>query len=173
MNKGVLIWITGLSGAGKTAIGSEVYKILKEKYSNTIFVDGDVIRDLFNNDLGHTITDREQNAYRIANLCSFLTSQNMIVICSTMSLFDDIHSFNKINNEIYYEVYVDVSIEELKRRNSKGIYSNTNDSKAKNVIGIDLSYDIPKNPFMIIDNSDIKISANIKALEIIRKINFS
>ena len=101
MAKGKLLWITGLSGAGKTTIAAEVFKILKEKYTNSIFLDGDVIREILNNDLSYSREDRLKNAMRISKLCEFLTSQNIHVVCSTMSLYKEIHEMNKINIKNY------------------------------------------------------------------------
>ena len=75
--KGVLLWITGLSGSGKTTIGKEVYKKLKEKHANTVFLDGDAFREILGSDLGHNKTDRFNNALRIARMCKFLTNQNI------------------------------------------------------------------------------------------------
>ena len=73
MSIGKLLWITGLSGAGKTTIGEEVYKMLKKKKSNTVFLDGDIVREVLGNDLGHHLKDRKKNAIRISKMCEFLT----------------------------------------------------------------------------------------------------
>ena len=167
---GKLIWITGLSGAGKTTIGSEVFKLLKDKYNNTVFLDGDVIRDILGNDLGHDIEDRKKNAVRISKMCEFLTKQNINVVCATMSLFKEIHDLNKLNIKYYYEIYIDVNIEELVKRDSKGLYAKALKGEIKNVIGIDLPYDKPANPCMIINNEDLEISIEQKALNIINKV---
>ena len=170
MDMGKLIWITGLSGAGKTTIGSEVFKLLKNKYNNTVFLDGDVIRDILGNDLGHDIEDRKKNAVRISKMCEFLTKQNINVVCATMSLFKEIHDLNKLNIKYYYEIYIDVNIEELVKRDSKGLYAKALKGEIKDVIGIDLPYDKPTNPYMIINNEDLEISIEQKALNIINKV---
>jgi len=170
MDMGKLIWITGLSGAGKTTIGSEVFKLLKIKYNNTVFLDGDVIRDILGNDLGHDIEDRKKNAIRISKMCEFLTKQNINVVCSTMSLFKEIHDLNKLNIKYYYEIYIDVNIEELVKRDSKGLYAKALKGEIKDVIGIDLPYDKPENPCMVINNVDLEISIEQKALNIINKV---
>ena len=170
MDMGKLIWITGLSGAGKTTIGSEVFKLLKSKYNNTVFLDGDVIRDILGNDLGHDIEDRKKNAIRISKMCEFLTKQNINVVCSTMSLFKEIHDLNKLNIKYYYEIYIDVNIEELVKRDSKGLYAKALKGEIKDVIGIDLPYDKPENPCMVINNVDLEISIEQKALNIINKV---
>ena len=115
MKKGKLIWITGLSGAGKTTIATAVFKKLKEKKANSVFLDGDIIRDVLNNDLSHNPKDRLKNAYRISKLCEFLTSQNIHVVCSTMSLFKEIHQMNRKNiakkgKKKYFQLFSETKI---------------------------------------------------------------
>ncbi len=173
MNIGKLIWITGLSGAGKTTIGSEVYEIIKKKYLNIVFMDGDIIREILGNDLGHDIEDRKKNAIRISKMCEFLTNQNINVVCSTMSLFKEIHDLNRRNIKKYYEIFIDVSIEELIKRDSKGLYSKALKGEINNVMGVDLPYDKPENPFMIIDNSTLETSIKEKSLMIIEKVGLN
>ena len=76
----MVIWLIGLSGAGKTVIGKELYRLLKQKKQSYVFIDGDVIREIFDNDLGHTFEDRMINSKRISRLCHFLSSQNMKIL---------------------------------------------------------------------------------------------
>jgi adenylyl-sulfate kinase len=146
----VLLWITGLSGSGKTTIGKEVYKRLKAEQPNTILLDGDTFREILGSDLGHNREDRFNNAMRIARMCKFLINQNINVICSTMSLFKEIHQYNRENIQNYFEIYLEVDLAEIIRRDQKGIYSNA----LKNVVGIDLPFDKPENPELIINNTE-------------------
>ena len=128
------------------------------------------IRDVLNNDLSHNPKDRLKNAYRISKLCEFLTSQNIHVVCSTMSLFKEIHQMNRKNIANYYEIFVDVNIKELIKRDSKGLYSKAISGDMKNVIGIDLPYDKPENPFLTIENTNSNISIESKALHILTQV---
>ena len=118
-----LIWITGLSGSGKTSIGKEVYKKLKELHLNTVFLDGDCFREILGNDLAHTPMDRFENAKRIHRMCKFLVSQNINVVCATMSLYKQIHELNRSEVENYIEIFIECDIDELMRRDQKGLYS--------------------------------------------------
>ena len=170
MEKGKLIWITGLSGAGKTTIGKEVYRLLKLKYSNSVFLDGDVIREILGNDLGHDREDRIKNAIRISKMCEFLTNQNIHVVCATMSLFKEIHEMNKKNILNYNEIFINVDIPELVKRDSKGLYAKALNGEIKNVIGIDLPYDKPVNPLLTIENSTLEVSIEEKAKIILKKV---
>lgn len=158
-----LIWITGLSGSGKTTLGKKLYSILKKENLNYIFIDGDSFREIMGNDTGHDISDRLRNAYRIARMCKFLTDQEINVVCSTMSLFKEIHQFNEINNQEYFEIFLDVHIEELIKRDQKNLYSKALSGEVKNVIGIDLPYDKPESPDLVLKNnieSDLENNIN-------------
>ena len=145
-----VIWITGLSGSGKTTIGSAVHAELKKVHSNVVFLDGDMFRQVCDNDLGYTKEDRLANARRISKMCNLLVSQNIYVVCSTISLFKEIHEYNRKHISEYIEVFIDCSIQELQKRDQKGLYSGLSD----NLIGVNLDYDKPENCDLTIDNSE-------------------
>ena len=147
-------WITGLSGAGKTSIGKLLYEKMKPKYPNTVFLDGDVLREVFGNDLGYTREERIKCAMRYARLCKMLQEQEMNVICCTISMFDDIRDWNRQNIENYREIYVRVSMEVFMQRYQKGLYKGD-----KHVAGILGDIEEPKNPDMVLDNEgDVDLS---------------
>jgi len=149
-----LVWITGLSGSGKTTIGKKVFNKFKKKYSNTIFLDGDIFRNIFGGDLKYSIKERLENARRIHRLCKFLVLQDINVVCATISLFKEIHTMNRKEFKNYYEIFIECDMMELKKRNQKNLYSKSKKLKNRaNVVGIDLPYDKPKNANLIIDNS--------------------
>ena len=102
----MVIWIIGLSGAGKTTLASEIVTRAKNVISNVILIDGDVIRDLFVGDLGYNMADRKKNADRISNLCKFLSDQGINVVCSILSLFPESREWNRKNINKYYEIYL-------------------------------------------------------------------
>ncbi len=148
-----LIWITGLSGSGKTTIGKEVFLCIKEKYSNTIFLDGDAFREIVGNDLGHNVQDRLKNAKRIHRMCKFLISQNINVICATMSLYKEIHELNRKEIKNYFEVFIECDIDELIKRDQKDLYTEAIKGTRDDVVGVNLPYDKPQNCDLVIDNS--------------------
>ncbi len=150
-------WITGLAGAGKTSIGTLLYEKIKQKYCNTVFLDGDVLREVFGNDLGYTREERIRCAMRYAKLCKMLQEQGMNVICCTISMFDEIRGWNRENVGCYREIYVRVSMEELTRRNQKHLYSSSADNRE--VAGIQINIEEPKCPDMILENEgDVSVS---------------
>lgn len=148
-----LVWITGLSGSGKTTIGKEVYKALKQKYDNTVFLDGDDFREIFGNDLGHSREDRLSNARRISRMCKFLISQNINVVCATMSLYKEIHELNRREIQNYIEVFIKCDIKELIRRDQKGLYSKAINGEIDNIVGINAEYDEPTLCELTIENT--------------------
>ncbi|MDD3443307.1 MAG: adenylyl-sulfate kinase [Sulfurimonas denitrificans] len=157
-----LVWITGLSGSGKTTIGKNVFKKLKKEHSNIVFLDGDVFREILGNDLSYSKKDRIKNAKRIHKMCKFLVNQDISVVCATMSLFKEIHRLNRDNITNYHEVFIECDLEELIKRDQKGLYSKSK----KNVVGIDLDYDKPKQCELTIDNTQ-KNNLESKANEIL------
>lgn len=152
----MLIWITGLSGSGKTTLGKSVYEKLKLKYNNIVFLDGDNFREILGNDLGHTYNDRLENAKRIHRMSKFLNSQNIHVVCATMSLYKEIHELNRKNINNYYEIFVECEIDELITRDPKGIYKQALNNERNDVVGINLEYDKPQQSDLIINNTEKK-----------------
>ena len=149
---GTVYWITGLSGAGKTTIGKLFYEKMKEKYPNTVFLDGDIMRKVFGGDLGYSKEERRECAMRYARLCSMLQEQGMNVICCTISMFYSVREWNRNNILSYKEIYVKVSMETLRKRDQKGLYSGATKEKQKEVVGIHMDIEEPKCPDLVLQN---------------------
>lgn len=149
MDKGTLYWLTGLSGAGKTTIGNRLYYTMKPQRKNTIILDGDILKKIAGKDLGYGREERLERAYRYSALCKLLTDQGINVIICTIAMFDEVREWNRSNIENYVEVFLDVEMEVLKRRNRKGLYSKKNGK----IAGIDVEIEYPKNPDIVIKNN--------------------
>ncbi len=149
---GTVFWITGLSGAGKTTIGSLFYEKLKEQQPNTVFFDGDTLRKVFGDDLGYSEEDRRKCAMRYSKLCQLLQEQEMNVVCCTISMFDSIREWNREHIADYKEVYVKVSMDILQARNQKDLYSNAAKGMDNEVAGIQVEIEFPKKPDLILEN---------------------
>ena len=93
----MVVWIIGLSGAGKTTLAEEVVAEVRREQENVVLIDGDMIREIFGNDLGHTLDDRRTNANRIYQLGKLLDSQGINVVCAILSLFPESRSWNREN----------------------------------------------------------------------------
>ena len=149
---GRVIWITGLSGAGKTTVSRLVRDKLAERGGPAVLLDGDILREIFGNDLGHHREDRLKSANRNARLCKALADQGVTVVIATISLFHEIHDWNRGNIENYIEVYIKVPLEELKARDPQGLYARAEKGEQQNVYGIDLQAEEPQEPDLVIEN---------------------
>ena len=149
---GAVYWLTGLSGAGKTTIGKILYTKIKEKHINTVFLDGDTLREVFGNDLGYSEEDRRKCAMRYSKLCDMLQKQDMYVICCTISMFDSVREWNRKNIENYYEIFIKTSLQILQKRDQKGLYSKYKVGKEKELAGFQVGVELPKQPDLILQN---------------------
>ena len=147
-----IYWFTGLSGAGKTTIGHLWYEALKEAGKTAVFLDGDELRQVFGDDLGYTEADRRKSAMRNARLCAMLARQGLTVVCCTISMFDDVRAWNRENIPGYFEVYVKASMDTLRSRDQKGLYSRGD----RDVAGVHFQIEEPKCPDLILENDGQK-----------------
>ena len=151
---GVVVWITGLSGAGKSVIAQRVFELVKPRNMNTVLLDGDHLRAMMGDDLQYSRDDRLVNAYRIARLCRLLSEQGIHVICSTMSLFRECHDWNRQNIRRYFEVYLRVPFDVLVQRDPKGLYARARRGEISGVVGVDLPFEEPLCSDLQIDNAE-------------------
>jgi len=149
---GRVFWITGLSGGGKTTLGRELARRLRAAGRQVNFLDGDAICSVISKDLGHSSTDRRQSAMRSARLCWLLAEQGVDVVCATISLFHEVQRWNRENIPRYFEIYLRVPIDELERRDSKGIYEAARCGDLQDVVGIDVPAEAPETPDIVLDN---------------------
>lgn len=150
-NKAKCYWITGLSGAGKTTLAKKI----KSKINNSILLDGDIIREILNISYGYDIDSRLKLAYVYAKMAKMMVENNINVICSTISLFHEVQYWNRKNIPGYVEVFLDVDMHELERRDPKHIYSKSKSGNLKNVVGVDIAAEFPLNPdYRIRNNQD-------------------
>ncbi|MFQ5766087.1 MAG: adenylyl-sulfate kinase, partial [Rhodospirillales bacterium] len=115
----MVIWLIGLSGAGKTTIGRHLHEMWKGQAANTVFVDGDEIRELFKQNQrpdAYTIKGRRLNAERITSVCAWLDGQGINVVCCVLSLFPEMRKRNRTLFSRYFEVYISVPMDTLRRR---------------------------------------------------------
>jgi len=148
---GRVYWITGLSAAGKTTLGRALSSHLRASGIPVIFLDGDTLRAAVSNDLGYSSDNRRSAAMRNGMLCRMLSEQGFDVVCSTISLFHNVQRWNRENIPRYSEIFVRVPLEELKRRDTKGIYLAA-DRQAANIVGLDIPAEFPEAPDLILDN---------------------
>lgn len=155
IKKGTLYWITGLSGAGKTTIGIQLYYRLKDAGSNIVILDGDVIKKIVGKTVGYSKRDRLDRAYQYCHLCELLTNQGIDVVMCTIAMFSEVREWNRNNISRYIEIYLDVDREVLEKRNKKGLYA----GNMMDVPGRSLEVEFPEQPDIVIkNNGDISVS---------------
>lgn len=141
-------WLTGLSAAGKTTLARELARRLRIKGEQVVLLDGDELREVFGaasvNADNHGRENRLALAFQYAHLCRILARQGLTVVIATISLFREIHTWNRENLPGYFEVYMKVPIEELRRRDPKGIYRRFDAGELTDVAGLDLQIDEPE-----------------------------
>ena len=152
---GQVIWITGLSGAGKTTLAEELNIRLKKKYIHSIVLDGDVLRNIFTTgSFGKKAYDRNSRinlALKYGILSKTLSSQGFTVIIATISMFNEIYVWNRANIKNYFEVYLKVSVDQLSMRDQKKIYKRYRDGDLYDVAGLDVTVDEPLSADVIYD----------------------
>jgi len=154
----MVLWLIGMSGAGKTVVGQDTKLLLEKIGRKVIFIDGDSFRDLMGDDLGHSMEDRKRNADRICRFCRYISNQGIDVVAGVLSLFHEHQRWNRKNNDTYFEVYLEVDIETVMERDSKGLYSRGRNHEIKDVVGLDLPFNPPESPDLVIKNNAVQIS---------------
>ena len=116
-----VVWITGLSAAGKTTLATAVVRWLREHGEPAVLLDGEDLREA----LGATARDRDSRlviAFQYARLARMIARQGVTAVVGTVGLFSEIHEWNRANQPGYFEVFLKVPLEELRRRDRKGLY---------------------------------------------------
>ncbi len=149
---GTVFWITGLSGAGKSTVAAALSIALSEANRTHVHLDGDAMRQIFSDMNRHDRDSRIALARRYAGLCKLISDQGHDVICSTISLFHEIHDWNRANLPHYVEVFLDVDHDTLRNRDPKGIYRGARSGAVKDVAGLDLAVEFPKSPDLTFRN---------------------
>ena len=146
-NNGILFWITGLSGSGKTTIAKKIEKYILEKYGPTITLSGDDIRKIFN---FKKFSKKDRLAYALVycKFCKCITDNKINIILSTVSLFHKVRKWNRTNVSNYMEIYIQSDINKIIKQKNKFFYK----KNYKNIIGKDIKPEFPKSPHIIIKN---------------------
>lgn len=142
------VWITGLSGAGKTTLAGLLQAAWIAEGRQVALLDGDRVRTMFGDDLGHGPEDRLTGAWRNARLCHALASEGFDVICATISMFAEVREWARSNVPGYVEVYLRVPEQERRRRDPKGLYRDA----AGDMVGLGQTCELPEAPDLCIDN---------------------
>ena len=150
----MIVWFIGMSGAGKSTLARGLYEKFKPDTSNLVYLDGDEFREIFRNDVDHTIDGRRKNAERISHFCRVLDEQNIHVIAAVLSIFPEWQKWNRDTFSEYFEVYLDLPMSVLQQRDTKNLYKKAASGLMPNVVGVDIPFPEPKNPDLVLTAAD-------------------
>jgi bifunctional enzyme CysN/CysC len=155
--KPAVVWLTGLSGAGKSTIANILERKLVRMNRHTFLLDGDNVRHGLNKDLGFTDADRVENIRRVGEVAKLMTDAGLIVITAFISPFraerDMVRSMMQPGE--FWEVHVDTPLDEAEKRDVKGLYKKARSGQLKNFTGIDSPYEAPVAPELRIDTTQL------------------
>jgi adenylyl-sulfate kinase len=143
---GQVIWLTGLSAAGKTTLGTSLCTHLRALGHRVDHLDGDEMRRVLSSDLGFTIADRNENVRRIGQLAHMLAGQGYIVVVSATSPFEQARATLRDLIRSFTEVYVNAPVEVCEKRDRKELYRRARRGQLSDVPGINLPYEPPRHP---------------------------
>jgi bifunctional enzyme CysN/CysC len=152
-HRAAVVWLTGLSGAGKTTIAREVERRLFAGGAQTMLLDGDTLRHGLNGDLGFSPADRAENVRRVGEVARLFFEQGSIVLCTFVSPYradrDRVRAL--VPEGRFVEVHVHCGLDELKRRDPKGLYAKAERGEIPELTGVSAPYEAPERPELVID----------------------
>jgi adenylylsulfate kinase len=159
---GMAIWFTGLPSSGKTSLACAAADSLTIKGYFCQILDGNMLRDGINSDLGFSIEDRSENIRRAAEICKVLINNGIITLCSFISPTKKIREIAKeiIGQKDYIEIYLSTPIEICEARDSHGLYKKARLGLIQDLTGISSLYEKPDNPDIIFDTSQSNIESD-------------
>jgi len=164
--RGVIIWLTGLSGSGKSTIAVELEHALVENKQQAYILDGDNIRHGLNKNLGFSPEDRSENIRRIGEVAKLFVDANIITITAFISPYrEDRDSARALANEgEFIEVYVKCPLDVCEQRDTKGLYKKARAGEVKKFTGISAPYEEPSNPELTIDSSELSVEESTRVI---------
>lgn len=150
----MIIWVTGLSGAGKTTLCNAIVDMLKPTVPESVMLDGDIIRDTFGNDLGYREEDRNTQIRRMQNLARMLEAQSLVVVVAALYAHPDLLHWNRENMIEYNEIYLQASLDTLRARDPKGLYAKSAGNANPQVVGLDIPWHEPVSPNIVFDSDE-------------------
>jgi bifunctional enzyme CysN/CysC len=157
--KSICIWLTGISGSGKTTIANALEQKLHDQKKLTYLLDADNLRLGINKDLGFSKNDRIENIRRIGEIARLMKDAGLIVIVAAISPYEKERMFVKslLKKEEFFEIFVNTPLAICVKRDSKGLYQKARKDKFINKTGLGINYEIPKNPDLEVDTSKQQI----------------
>lgn len=170
--KGMMVWMTGLSGSGKSTVALGVERELHKRGLLCRLLDGDNIRDGINRGLGFSPEDRRENIRRIAEVGKLMVDTGIITLACFVSPTEEIREMarNIIGEKDFFEVYLSTPLSECERRDVKGLYARARRGEVKDFTGISAPFEAPEHPALAIDTTTTPLQENVmKVVEMILK----
>jgi adenylylsulfate kinase len=163
--KSCTIWMSGLSGSGKSTIANQLETFLNELGYHTYTLDGDNTRLGLNKGLGFTEEDRIENIRRVAEVCKLMNEAGLIVICSFISPFEKNRTQAKeIIGDNFIEVFIDADLQTCETRDPKGLYKKARSGEIKDFTGISSPFETPSNAIVLKNNTQEDFDRNVTFL---------
>jgi len=164
--KAKVLWLTGLSGSGKSTIAQDLERQLHNQGFFAQVLDGDNIRSGINNNLGFSIEDRRENVRRIAEVAKLYLNSGIITLCSFISPTIEIRNFARsiIGEQDFVEIFINTPIEICESRDVKGLYKKARAGEIKGFTGIDSPYEAPLNPSVEVLTEKLSVEESSKMI---------
>ncbi|MCP9236463.1 adenylyl-sulfate kinase [Lewinella sp. JB7] len=158
-HRGGVVWLTGLSGSGKSTIAAAVERKLFERGVFAQVLDGDNVRNGLNGNLGFSLEDRKENTRRVAEVAKLFAHAGAIVLCSFVSPTRQMRAevAEIVGSDDYFEVYVNTPLAVCEQRDVKGLYAKARAGELKNFTGIDSPYEAPVQPFLDLKTAELTV----------------
>ncbi len=168
LDRGVVVWLTGLPGSGKTTIARRLVDVLRERYGiKAEILDGDWVRKTINPEAGFTRDQRRLHLLRVAWIARILARNGIVVVCSFVSPYRDVRREVRdiVSGEVpFLEVYVRCSLEECIRRDPKGLYAKALRGEISNFTGVSDPYEEPENPEIVVDTEKLDADSCVSSI---------
>ena len=168
MERGFVLWFTGLSGAGKSTLAGKLETVLRERGLPVEILDGDAVRTHLSKGLGFSKEDRDINIRRIGFVCNLLARNGVAAISAAISPYRDIRDEVRANCDDFVEVYVKCDLDVLLERDVKGLYAKALRGEIQNFTGVSDPYEEPLNPEVVVETD--RESEDESLAKIVRKL---
>lgn len=163
-NRGFTIWLTGLSGAGKTTLARLIERRLRTLERNVEVLDGDVVRTHLSKGLGFSREDRDTNIKRIAFVCNLLTRNGVVTIAAAISPYREARDWARSEIGNFVEVFVKCPLDVCRQRDVKGLYKQVEEGRIKGFTGVDDPYEEPEHPELVIDTDRETVEESVSRI---------
>ena len=164
--RGCVVWLTGLSGSGKSTVGHALEKRLFDSGRLATVLDGDNVRHGLNSDLGFSPADRDENIRRVGEVAALLAKAGLITIVTFISPYRAARDRARqaVGDLPFFEVLVNAPVEECARRDPKGLYAKAQAGQIKDFTGVDAPYEPPENAELVLETASQSVEECVEAL---------